>query len=156
MKTGHWMCVVIAAAVLLAGCGGGGTQQAMNKVGSLEAEPDFVTVQHVLVAFSGTVDGVTRNKDDAETLAMQIYERAKNGEDFDALMEEYTDDSGGGVYGMANKGQEPDKARQIYARSDMAEYFGDVAFTLDVGEVGLAAYDSGKSKFGWHIIKRIR
>ena len=45
--------------------------------------------------------------------------------------------------------------RQIYERSMMAPAFGDVSFSLGVGEVGLAWYDPNRSKFGWHIIKRI-
>ena len=156
MKALRLSIAVFVVAVLCLGCGGGAKQQTANMLGSLEKEPDFVTVQHVLVAFDGTVEGVTRTQAEAEALAMEIYTRAKGGENFDTLMEEYSDDPGGGVYGMANKGQDPDKTRQIYARSDMAEYFGDVSFTLDVGEVGLAAYNSGKCKYGWHVIKRLR
>ena len=150
------ICALLSACVIAAGCGGGGSQQAMNKTGTLHEEPDFVTVQHVLIAFSGTVDGVTRSQGEAETLALDVYSRAKSGEDFDALMERYSDDPGAGVYGMANEGQEADKTRSIYARDEMAEYFGDVSFTLGVGEVGLAVYDSGKCKYGWHVIKRLR
>ena len=52
---------------------------------------------------------------------MDIYDRARSDEDFDALVEEYSDDTGAGVYGMANKGQEADKARSIYPRGDMAD-----------------------------------
>jgi hypothetical protein len=33
--------------------------------------------------------------------------------------------------------------------------FGDVAFGLAVGEVGLAAYHAATSPYGWHVIKRL-
>ena len=116
------VCAILVMSVVFAGCGGGTTQQTMNKLGSIEQEPDFVTVQHVLVAFTGTVDNVTRSRTEAEQLAMDIYDRARSDEDFDALVEEYSDDTGAGVYGMANKGQEADKARSIYPRGDMAAF----------------------------------
>ena len=38
----------------------------------------------------------------------------------------------------------------------MVAAFGDVGFKLDVGEVGMAPYDPAKSKYGWHIIKRLK
>ena len=61
-----------------------------------------------------------------------------------------------GIYGIVNSGGEANPEMQIYARSDMAPAFGDVAFSLDVGEVGLAVYDKKRCKYGWHVIKRLR
>jgi parvulin-like peptidyl-prolyl isomerase len=40
-------------------------------------------------------------------------------------------------------------------RSGMVRAFGDVAFGLAVGEVGMANYSAGGSPYGWHIIKRL-
>jgi hypothetical protein len=37
----------------------------------------------------------------------------------------------------------------------MVRAFGDIGFSLEVGGVGLAVYDSAMSKYGWHIIKRL-
>jgi parvulin-like peptidyl-prolyl isomerase len=37
----------------------------------------------------------------------------------------------------------------------MVPAFGDVGFTLRVGEIGLAPHDPTTSPFGWHVIKRI-
>lgn len=34
--------------------------------------------------------------------------------------------------------------------------FGDMAFSLAVGEIGIVDFDPAKSPFGWHIIKRIQ
>ena len=156
MKRLFKLCAILVVGAWVAGCGGGAKQQGMNVTGSLEAEPNLVTVQHVLIAFEGTVENVTRSREAAEALAMEIFERAKHEEDFDALMEEYSDDRGGGIYGLVNDAEDADEARSIYPRKKMAQYFGDVAFTLDVGEVGLAHFDPNKCKFGWHVIKRIR
>ena len=150
---------VIALVALIAvsavyGCGGkksaGGTPAA--------SEPDYVTVQHILIGFEGTLPdkNITRSKSEASALARELYERAEAGEDFDTLVEEYTDDSVPGVYGIANHDGQPDQARQIYARSDMAQNFGDVSFSLEVGGIGLAEYHEKHCKYGWHVIVRIK
>ena len=119
--------------------------------------PDFVTVQHILVAFngSGAGDDVTRTQEEAAALAQELYQRAKSGEDFDMLVEEYTDDSFPGVYEMANDESKADPTRTIFARKQMAKSFGDVSFSLEVGEFGMANYDPDDSKYGWHIILRL-
>jgi parvulin-like peptidyl-prolyl isomerase len=56
---------------------------------------------------------------------------------------------------MANAGVEPDSAKEEYSRTRMVKGFGDMSFSLAVGEVGLAPYDPASSKYGWHIIKRL-
>ena len=123
-----------------------------------QAEPERVTVQHILIAFKGSLPDdqkVTRSKEDAEKLARQVFERAKAGEDFAAMVKMYTNDSYPGIYKMTNKGVTPDKSNQEYSRTGMVRAFGDVGFSLEVGGVGLAVYDSAMSKYGWHIIKRL-
>jgi hypothetical protein len=122
------------------------------------AEPERVTVQHILLAFKGSIPGdqkVTRSREDAERLALQIFERAKAGEDFAAMVRMYTNDSYPGIYKMTNRGVVPDKSKQEYSRTGMVPAFGDVSFGLEVGGVGLAVYDPARSKYGWHIIKRL-
>ncbi|MCA8938101.1 MAG: hypothetical protein KDB68_18125, partial [Planctomycetes bacterium] len=42
-----------------------------------------------------------------------------------------------------------------YARKDMIPWYGDAGWRLNVGEVGVILYDSTKSSYGYHIIKRI-
>jgi peptidyl-prolyl cis-trans isomerase B (cyclophilin B) len=39
-------------------------------------------------------------------------------------------------------------------RAQMVSGFGDTAFSLEVGKIGIANFDPAASKFGWHIIKR--
>ncbi|MGB0953091.1 MAG: peptidylprolyl isomerase [Planctomycetota bacterium] len=39
-------------------------------------------------------------------------------------------------------------------RNQLVPAFGDVGFSLEIGEVGMASYDPQASPFGWHIILR--
>ena len=124
---------------------------------ALNEEPNWVTVQHILISFKGAIPkpSVTRTKDEAKKLAEEVFERAKKGEDFAALVKQYTDDEYPGIYRMSNKGIPPDPTKQEFAREGMVKGFGDVSFSLPVGGIGMAKYDPEKSKYGWHIIKRI-
>ncbi len=175
----------------------------------LDGEPERVVVQHVLVSFSGTPTSATRSKEEAEALAKEILERASKGEDFTALVTEFSDDppkdgpETPGIYRMLNRGvrdldgersrsqlgkefmafraeldakmqartldqasygsQMQAKQKELMARmgpmqlprEKMVPGFGDAAFPLKVGEVGIANYDLSASPFGWHIIKRL-
>jgi hypothetical protein len=152
------LCCLISLVVVLAGCGAkeqttGGTAGTPEK-----PEPPRVTVQHILIAFEGTVPGknITRTKEEAQALAEELFKRAQKGEDFDALVKQYSDDAHPGIYGVVNHGQEANPEMQIYARETMVPAFGDVAFSLEPEDIGLAPYDEEKSKYGWHIIKRLR
>lgn len=120
------------------------------------AEPDHVVVQHVLIGFKKSIPGseITRTRKEAEALANEILERARAGEPFEDLMREYSDDSGAGVYALANRGV-PRKSRGEYARDGMVPAFGDVAFKLEVGAIDIAHHGYQASPYGWHIIKRI-
>ncbi len=124
-------------------------------------EPDRITVQHILISFqgsAGTVPDVTRTQAEAKALAEKILGLARGGGDFPALVKEHTDDRAPGIYKLANFGVEPIQSppsRKEYARARMVAAFGDVGFKLKPGEVGLAVYDPVKSKFGWHVIKRL-
>lgn len=124
-------------------------------------ELDRITVQHILISFqgsAGTVPDVTRTQAEAKALAEKILGLARGGGDFLALVKQYTDDRAPGIYKMANFGVEPIQSppsRKEYARAKMVAAFGDVGFKLKAGEVGLAVYDPVKSKYGWHVIKRL-
>ena len=96
-----------------------------------------------------------RTKEEAEKLANEIYDRAKKDEDFDALVREYTDDNYPGVYKMSNFDAEPNIDQGESQRSRMVKEFGDVSFKLSVNEIGLAEFSPERSKYGWHIIKRL-
>jgi len=118
--------------------------------------PAHITVQHILIGFSGSVPGknITRTRDQAKTLAYEILERAKKGEDFDGLVAQYTDDSPPGIYKMSGNGVPPMPGE--YARDSMVPAFGNVGFKLQVGEIGIADYDQSTSPYGYHVIKRVQ
>jgi len=118
-------------------------------------EPDHVKVQHILISFKGKLPGrdIKRSMEEAKVLAYQLLERAQNGEDYDALVKEYTNDQAPGIYGMSNNGVKP--ALGEYPRGGMVGAFGNVGFVLEVGEIGIADFNTGTSPYGWHIIKRI-
>jgi len=120
------------------------------------AEAEHIQVQHILIAFSGTLPGknVTRTQDEAKKLAYDILARAKKGEDYDAMVKQYTDVSAPGIYAMSNRGVQP--AQGEYPREGMVPAFGDVGFKLKVGEFGIADYDPKTSRYGYHIIKRVK
>lgn len=141
MKKISWILCII---ILLWGC-------------STKEIPDHIKVQHILIAFKGSIPKpeVVRTKEEAEVLALDLFARAKKGEDFDALVKEYTDDQHPGIYRMANIDVTP-LDNEEFPRSRMIKGFGDVSFQLEVSEIGLLEYDPETSKYGWHIIKRIQ
>jgi hypothetical protein len=143
MKLGH-LAVILVVAVALALPGH-----------AREGEPDKITVQHILIGYKRTVPGkkLERTKKEAKALAAALAERARAGEDFTALVEEYTDDKPPGIYVMTNKNAP--RVAGAMTRDQMVPRFGDVAFGLEVGEVGVAVYHAGLIPYGWHIIKRL-
>jgi len=120
--------------------------------------PDHIEVQHILIGFQGSIPGktITRTKAEADSLAHQVLARAREGDNMDALVQQYTDDQYPGVYDLANTGVTADKAKGEYGRGEMVKGFSDAAFGLSVGNVGISNYDPKASPFGWHIIKRLR
>lgn len=119
-----------------------------------------VTIQHCLIGVVGAgLPGVTRSPGEAEALTADLYARILAGDDFDAIVKNNTNDSHPGIYSMS-LGQ-PSSAG-VYPRSGMVAGFGEVAWRLGVGEVGITRYDGGipgtnpKSPFGYHIIKRLK
>ena len=74
-----------------------------------------------------------------EELANELYERATSGEDFAALAEEYSTDSGsaaeGGSVGYFSRGQ-------------MVPAFEDKAYELEIGDIS----EPVQSEYGYHII----
>ena len=141
-----WTVIPAAVLILLAGCGRPETA----------AEPSRIVVQHLLISFQGKLPGknIVRSQAQAKELAEQLLERARGGEDFGALVRQYTDDQAPGVYTMVGSGQSP--AAGEYSRDQMVPGFADTSFRLAVGEIGLCGYDGVRSPFGFHLIKRIQ
>ncbi|HJM39053.1 MAG TPA: peptidylprolyl isomerase, partial [Planctomycetota bacterium] len=175
-------------------------------------EPAKVSVQHCLVSFKGANPGITaeRSKEEAKLLADEIAERARKGEDFNALIREYSadpvrpGDTQPGLYTLLNTGafdvsferanfdasNKWRKANEDYRdkqakgevtqeemmsalqklreelmasmpprsapREQMVAGFSRTAFSLKVGEVGICEYHPEDSKFGYHIMKRLK
>jgi ABC-type enterochelin transport system substrate-binding protein len=135
------------------------SEEAATSEEATSQEPTRVTVQHILISFGGAIPSkpeLTRTLPEAETLAKEILERAKKGEDFDALVKEYTDDSHPGIYSMHNIDVTPDESIKEYSRAGMVKAFGDVSFSLAVGDIGMTEYNVETSPYGWHIIKRLK
>jgi len=180
MKTGSRLSLpslLVLAASLATGCGT--APQATPAASSTEASPaaaatpapvptaaaptaaptaaaDHIRLQHILISFAGKVPGknITRSQDEARALANQILDRARKGEDFDGLVKASTDDQHPGIYGLSNRGVAPGPGE--FPREQMVPAFGNVGFSLQVGEVGMADYDPRTSPYGWHIIKRLQ
>ncbi len=113
-----------------------------------EVADENISIQHILISFKGAPrmpPSITRSKDEAKTLAQQVYAEVVAGGDFDALVKKYTNDSAPGIYPMTKAG-----------RGGMVKGFGDVGFRLKVGEIGVAPWDAAASPYGWHIIKRLK
>ncbi len=159
-----WLLIPLLVLFAAAGCDSkkdGEEAESAESAQSMQseesAEPEYIAVQHILVAFEGSLPGknITRSKESAQELAGKVYEMAKSGKDFDDLVKEFTDDAYPGIYKMANFGVPPDMSQKIYPRDRMVQAFGDVGFPLELGGIGMAGYDPQKSKYGWHVIKRV-
>ena len=148
MKRHHMLAWALAVSIVI-------VPLIFSDVVARSGEPDIIVVQHILIGFKKSVAGKTieRTKKEAKALAEELFARAKEGEDFDALVKEYSDDRHPGIYKVINEGGPliPDGI----PRKEMITCFGDVAFELEVGEVDMAKYNSMGCSFGWHIIKRI-
>ena len=107
-------------------------------------QPDQVRVSHILIATKNAVTGADlteAEKKEKRQLADKILARAKKGEDFAALVKEFSDDPGskehGGEYTFAKGGQ-------------MVAEFETASFGL--GKVNQIS-DIVPTQYGFHIIK---
>ena len=113
-----------------------------------------VKVRHLLVAFRGSgVPGVRRTRAKAEELAAQLYQRAVKGEDFAALVAEYSNDSPEGVYTMLLNG--PSNPPATFGRFEMVPAFGNAGWRLQPGELGVVEHHPVDSPYGWHLVMRL-
>ncbi len=142
----------------LTACGGGEDSSATSELADQEVNLQRIEVQHILISFAGKISkpGLTRSQEEAEELADDLMERITNGEDFDNLVQTYTDDQYPGIYKMANLDVPINEADGEYSRGGMVKGFGDISFSLKVGEVGMCGFNAETSPYGWHIVKRLK
>lgn len=116
-----------------------------------------VTIQHCLVGVQGRGTKAMRSAAEAEAFAAEVYARVRAGEDFDLLVKNHSDDQYPSTYILTLAAPAPAGA---WARRQMVPAFGDAAWRLAVGEIGIAPFDGDapepKSPFGWHIVKRLK
>jgi len=119
-----------------------------------------VKVQHILIG-RYLSDPAGRHKrlspEQAEQLAAEVWQRVKDGEDFSALVREFTYDQAEGDIPGAYQMVLEKEGRRAYEtpRNGMIPAFGDAAWRLEVGETGVVLYDRAKCFYGYHIIKRL-
>jgi NIMA-interacting peptidyl-prolyl cis-trans isomerase 1 len=111
-----------------------------------EAPPEWITAQHVLIAYKGAAKcprNVTRTKEDARKLAAEVHGKAAlaGKMDFSELAQLYSDDP---------NGKERQGSLGKIKRENVVKEFADVAFALHVDEVSQVV----ETQFGFHVIKR--
>jgi len=108
------------------------------------APPEWVTAQHVLVAYKGAKnapDTVTRTKAEAKARIDEVLTKAKAGADFADLARDYSDDVDAKErFGSAGK----------FKRSERVKPFSDAAFALPINGVS----DVVETVYGFHVIRR--
>jgi parvulin-like peptidyl-prolyl isomerase len=117
---------------------------APESAAELAGQPTEIAARHLLVAYQGALrasPSVTRSKAEAQTRAAEALKRAKAGEDFEALVKEFSDEPGaaerGGSLGRFGRGM-------------MVPAFEKAAFKLAPGEIS----DIIETQFGFHVIQR--
>lgn len=92
-----------------------------------------VTAQHVLI--SNESDKFS----DPEATANEVLAKAKAGENFATLIEEYNEDPGA------------TEAGYTFGRGEMVKEFEEASYSLECGEIS----DVVKTEYGYHIIRRV-
>ncbi len=97
-----------------------------------------VRAQHILI--SVPQDATPEVEQLALAKAISITQRLNDGEDFAALAQQFSDDTGSGAQG-GDLG--------FFGRGQMVKEFEDAAFSLPIGQISQPV----KSQFGYHIIR---
>jgi peptidyl-prolyl cis-trans isomerase NIMA-interacting 1 len=108
------------------------------------AAPTEISARHVLVSYKSALrapPGIGRSKEEARARAAEALKRARAGEDFVALVKQYSDEPG-----AADRGGDLGK----FDRASMVPAFANAAFALKVGEISEVV----ETQFGFHVILR--
>ncbi len=98
---------------------------------------NYLRAKHVLVMTEGLDDAAKAEK---KKLAEDILKRAESGEDFDALVSEYSEDPG--------SQSSPDG--YVFPEGQMVDEFYQGTKNIEIG-----AYNLVESSYGYHVIKRL-
>lgn len=106
-------------------------------------EDNYITAKHILITTVDPASGETKRTDEeAKKEAQSILDRINAGEDFDTLMNQYSEDTG-----LSN-----DPNGYTFTEGQMVTEFYDGAKALAEDEVS----ELVKSNYGYHIIKRVK
>ena len=97
-------------------------------------EDNYTHAKHILI-----YPNTTMSDDDYEKHLAQVLEKAQNGEDFDALVKEFSNDTAMPSFGY------------YFINDEMPEEFVDACDSLTEGEIS----DLVKSSHGYHIIQKL-
>lgn len=106
-------------------------------------ESEIRKAKHILIATKNTttnLDKTPEEREEAKKLANEILERAKSGEDFDALMNKYSEDPG--------LAKSPDG--YVFGSGEMVPEFEEATDSVGFSEIAFC-----ESEYGFHIIKRL-
>lgn len=106
-------------------------------------EDNYITAKHILITTVDPASGETKRTDEeAKKEAQPILDRINAGEDFDTLMNQYSEDTG-----LSNNPN-----GYTFTEGQMVTEFYDGAKALAEDEVS----ELVKSNYGYHIIKRVK
>lgn len=106
-------------------------------------EDNYITAKHILITTVDPASGETKRTDEeAKKEAQSILDRINAGEDFDTLMNQYSEDTG-----LSNNPN-----GYTFTEGQMVTEFYDGAKALAEDEVS----ELVKSSYGYHIIKRVK
>lgn len=110
-------------------------EEAIKQYNDLYNTGNFMYVKHILLTFDG------RESEEATlTEANAIYERAVNGESFEALIDEFNEDPG----------SQNSSVGYLFTDGEMVVEFEDASKALKVGEISKPV----RTDYGYHIIKK--
>jgi hypothetical protein len=114
------------------------TEEELQEIYELERPADQVRARHILLSYPE--NATPAQQDSVRTLANQLLERARGGESFATLAEEFSQDPGSAVNG-GDLG--------FYGRGMMVPAFDSASFALEIGDVS----DIVETEYGLHIIR---
>lgn len=105
--------------------------------------PAEIRARHILIVFEGSraaTEETTRSHEEARLRAAEIARRAREGEPWEELHRQYSEEPGGPPGGDLG----------TFGRGRMTPSFERAAFGLEVGEIS----DPVETPFGFHVIQR--